>query len=150
MSRSASQPATGGIGSSTVNVTGGTFTGTARALKPKKPSLHMVAVEPEKAQSIKGGVYEVHKIQGIGGGFVPENLDVSLVDEVIAVSEDDAFATSRDLARMDGIAAGISSGASVWAASQIALRPEMAGKQIVCIVPSFAERYMSTDLFEGY
>lgn len=130
--------------------TGGTFTGLARTLKPKKPGLHMVAVEPEKAQSIKGGVYEVHKIQGIGGGFVPDNLDVSLVDEVIAVGEDEALNTSRELALCDGVAAGISSGAAIWSAAQIAQRPEMAGKQIVVIVPSFAERYLSTALFEGY
>ncbi len=130
--------------------TGGTFTGTARTLKPLKPGLKMVAVEPEKAQSIKGGHYEVHKIQGIGGGFVPDNLDVTLVDEVIAVGEDDALETSRHLARVDGIAAGISSGAAIWAGAQLARRPDMAGKQIVVIVPSFAERYLSTELFEGY
>lgn len=130
--------------------TGGTFTGTARTLKPRKPELRMVAVEPEKAQAIKGGVYEVHKIQGIGGGFVPDNLDLDLIDEVMSATEENALGTSRELAQCDGIAAGISSGAAIWCAAQIAKRPEMAGKQIVVIVPSFAERYLSTELFEGY
>lgn len=130
--------------------TGGTFTGLARALKPRKPTLHMVAVEPEKAQALKGGTYQLHKIQGIGGGFVPDNLDVSLVDEAMSVSEDDALGTSRELAQSDGIAAGISSGAAIWCGAQIAKRPEMASKQIVVIVPSFAERYLSTALFDGY
>ncbi|WP_204113476.1 cysteine synthase A [Shimia biformata] len=130
--------------------TGGTFTGCARALKPRRPSLKMVAVEPEKSQALKGGTYQVHAIQGIGGGFVPDNLDTSLIDEVIAVSDEDALDTSRHIAKTEGIAVGISSGAAIWSGMQIAKRDEMAGKTIVAIVPSFAERYISTVLFDGY
>ncbi len=130
--------------------TGGTFTGLARALKPRKPSIHMVAIEPEKAHALKGGTYQLHKIQGIGGGFVPDNLDTSLIDEAMCVSEEAALGTSREIAQSDGIAAGISSGAAIWCGAEIAKRPDMAGKQIVVIVPSFAERYLSTALFDGY
>jgi cysteine synthase A len=109
----------------------------------------MVAVEPEKSQALRGGTYQIHAIQGIGGGFVPENLDADLIDEIIAVSDEDALATSRQAALRDGIAMGISSGAAVWAGIEIAKRGDMADRQIVVIVPSFAERYLSTALFDG-
>ncbi len=129
--------------------TGGTITGVGQVLKPRKKSLQIVAVEPEDSAVLSGKPPAPHKIQGIGAGFIPEILDRSVIDEVIAVSNQDAFDTARALAKHDGIPGGISSGAAVAAALQIGQRPEMAGKNIVVIIPSFAERYLSTALFEG-
>jgi cysteine synthase len=129
--------------------TGGTITGVGQVLKPRKKSLQIVAVEPEDSAVLSGKPPAPHKIQGIGAGFIPEILDRSVIDEVIAVSNQDAFDTARALAKHDGIPGGISSGAAVAAALQIGKRPEMAGKNIVVIIPSFAERYLSTALFEG-
>jgi cysteine synthase A len=129
--------------------TGGTITGVGQVLKPRKPSLRVVAVEPEDSPVLSGGNPGPHKIQGIGAGFVPEILDRSVIDEVVTVGNQTAFETARLLARTEGIPAGISSGAAVAAAIEIGLRPENAGKQIVIIIPSFAERYLSTALFEG-
>ena len=127
--------------------TGGTLTGVGGFLKAQKPGFHCVAVEPADSPVLSGGQKGPHKIQGIGAGFVPKVLDRSLIDEVITVSNDDAFATARDLAAKDGILGGISSGAAVWAAVQVAVRPENAGKRIVAILPSTGERYLSTELF---
>ena len=127
--------------------TGGTITGVGRWLKKKKPGIKIVAIEPEDSPILSGGNPGPHKIQGIGAGFVPDNLDRSVIDEVVTVSNATAFKTARDVARLDGIPAGISSGATIAAALEIAKRPEMAGKVIVTIVASTAERYISTDLF---
>jgi cysteine synthase len=129
--------------------TGGTITGVGQVLKPRKPSLHIVAVEPEDSPVLSGGKPGPHKIQGIGAGFVPEILDRSVIDEIVKVSNQSAIDTSRALARLEGIPCGISSGAAVAAALTIGARPEFAGKNIVVIVPDFAERYLSTALFEG-
>ncbi len=129
--------------------TGGTITGVGQVLKPRKPSLRVVAVEPEDSPVLSGGQPGPHKIQGIGAGFVPEVLDRSVVDEIITVGNQTAFETARELARFEGIPAGISSGAAIAAAFEIGTRAEFAGKNIVVIVPSFAERYLSTALFEG-
>ncbi|MEJ2189784.1 MAG: cysteine synthase A [Acidobacteriota bacterium] len=127
--------------------TGGTLTGVGRVWRERKPDLRIVAVEPADSAILSGGEPGSHKIQGIGAGFVPENLDVSLIDEVITVENEQAFATARRLAREEGILAGISSGAACAAALEIASRTEMEGKLIVFVVPSTAERYISTDLF---
>ena len=129
--------------------TGGTFTGTARTLKKKKPDLQMFAVEPEGSPVLSGGAPGPHIIQGIGAGFIPANMDPSLLDGVVKVSNDAAIANARRLARTEGIPVGISSGAAFTAGLEIAKRPDMAGKTIVTIIPSFAERYVSTLLFEG-
>jgi cysteine synthase A len=129
--------------------TGGTITGVSQVLKPRKPSLHVVAVEPTDSPVLSGGAPGPHKIQGIGAGFVPEILDTHAYDEVIRVSNDAAFQNARLLARLEGIPGGISSGAAVTAAAELGRRPEFAGKTIVLIIPSFAERYLSTLLFEG-
>ncbi len=129
--------------------TGGTITGVGQALKPRRKSLKVFAVEPEDSPVLSGGQPGPHKIQGIGAGFVPEVLDRSVIDEVVTVGNQTAFETARALARLDGIPGGISSGAAVAAALEIGARPEYAGKNIVVIVPSFAERYLSTALFEG-
>ena len=129
--------------------TGGTITGIGQVLKTRKPSLKMVAVEPEDSPVLSGGQPGPHKIQGIGAGFVPGVLDRSVIDEVVTVGNQTAFETSRHLARIEGIPVGISSGASVAAALEIGARPGMEGKNIVIIIPSFAERYLSTALFEG-
>ena len=128
--------------------TGGTLTGCGQALRPRKPSLRMVAVEPEASPVLSGGPSGPHPIQGIGAGFVPPILDTSQIDEIIQVSNEAAFAQARRLARLEGIPGGISSGAMVAAAIEVAKRPGMAGKTIVVIIPSFAERYLSTALFE--
>jgi len=129
--------------------TGGTFTGVSQVLKPRKPGLRMIAVEPELSPILSGGEHHPHPIQGIGAGFIPEVMDTSQIDEVITVSNDDAFSMSRTLAKLEGIPAGISSGAALAASIKVARRPEMAGKMIVTVIPSFAERYISTPLFEG-
>jgi cysteine synthase A len=127
--------------------TGGTMQGTGEVLKRRKPSLRLIAVEPEDSRVLSGGTHKPHKIQGIGAGFIPDVLNVKIIDEFIPISNDAAFATARKLARQEGIPAGISSGATVAAALQVAARPEMKGKIIVVILASFAERYLSTDLF---
>ncbi|MBY0532501.1 MAG: cysteine synthase A [Xanthobacteraceae bacterium] len=129
--------------------TGGTITGVGQALKPRRKSLKIFAVEPEDSPVLSGGQPGPHKIQGIGAGFVPEVLDKSVIDEVVTVGNQTAFETARALAKLDGIPGGISSGAAVAAALEIGSRAEYAGKNIVVIVPSFAERYLSTALFEG-
>jgi cysteine synthase A len=129
--------------------TGGTITGVGQVLKSRKPSVRMVAVEPETSAVLSGGQPGSHKIQGIGAGFVPSILDRGVIDEVIKVSNDDSFDMARRAARVEGIPVGISSGAALTAAFDVALRDEMAGKTIVAIIPSFAERYLSTALFEG-
>lgn len=129
--------------------TGGTFTGCARTLKPRNPDLKMIAVEPEASAVLSGERPGPHTIQGIGAGFVPENMKVELVDEVIKVPNQTAFETARSLARKDGIPVGISSGAIVAAGLNVAKRDEMRGKTVVVVVPSFAERYLSTELFSG-
>jgi cysteine synthase A len=129
--------------------TGGTLTGVARYIKPKNPKFLAVAVEPVDSAVISGGAPGKHKIQGLGAGFIPKNLDMSLVDETITVSNEEAFQWARRLAKEEGIMAGISSGANMCAAAKLAARPEMAGKRIVAIMPSLGERYLSTPLFEG-
>ena len=129
--------------------TGGTITGTGQALKERKPGLTVVAVEPIESPILNGGAPGPHKIQGIGANFVPEVLDRDVYDEVIDVSITQAVDTARRLAREEGIMAGISSGATVWAALELAKRPENKGKTIVVIVASYGERYLSTVLFEG-
>jgi len=128
--------------------TGGTITGCAQYIKPLKPECKFVALEPVSSPVLSGGKHQgPHKIQGIGAGFIPGNVDLSMVDEVIQVSDDDACATARELAAKEGIMCGISSGASVFAAKALAARPENKGKTIVCIIPSFGERYLSTVLY---
>ena len=129
--------------------TGGTITGIGQVLKARKPSIRMVAVEPEASPILSGGAPGPHKIQGIGAGFVPAILDRGVIDDIVQVSNDDSFAMARRMARDEGIPGGISSGAALVAAFEIASRPEMAGKLIVAIIPSFAERYVSTALFDG-
>jgi cysteine synthase A len=129
--------------------TGGTITGVGQVLKPRKPSLRIIAVEPEDSPVLSGGQPGPHKIQGIGAGFVPEVLDRTMLDEVITVGNQTAFDTAREVARLEGIPVGISSGAAIAAAIEVGLRPDYAGKNIVVVVPSFAERYLSTALFEG-
>ena len=129
--------------------TGGTITGVGQVLRPRKPSLYVVAVEPEESPVLSGGKPGPHKIQGIGAGFIPDILDRSVIDEVIKVSNQSAIDTSRALARQEGIPCGISSGAAVAAALTLGGRAEFADKNIVVIVPDFAERYLSTALFEG-
>jgi len=129
--------------------TGGTITGIGQVLKARKPSLRMVAVEPEASPVLSGGPPAPHKIQGIGAGFVPSILDRGVIDEIIQVSNDDSFAMARRVAREEGIPVGISSGAALTAAFDLAARDEFAGKTIVTIIPSFAERYLSTALFDG-
>jgi cysteine synthase len=129
--------------------TGGTLTGCAQALKPRRPELKMIAVEPAASPVLSGGKPAPQPIQGIGAGFVPDVLDVKAIDEIITVENEEAFSNARRLARMEGIPAGISSGAALAATLKLAARPEMAGKLIVTIIPSFAERYITTPLFEG-
>jgi len=129
--------------------TGGTITGVGQVLKPRRPSLKMIAVEPEDSPVLSGGQPGPHKIQGIGAGFAPAILDRSVIDEVVTVGNQTSFDTARLVARLEGIPVGISSGAAVAAAIEVGRRPEYKGKNIVIIVPSFAERYLSTALFEG-
>src|SRR5882762_286761 len=135
------------------NDTGGNLdifvAGVGRVLKPRKPSLRIVAVEPEESPVLSGGTHSPHKIQGIGAGFIPDVLDRSVIDEIVRINSAAAIDMSRALARMEGIPGGISSGAAIAAALQIGKRPENAGKTILAIVPSFSERYLSTALFEG-
>jgi len=129
--------------------TGGTFTGIGSVLKARKPGLKMVAVEPEDSPVLSGGQPGPHKIQGIGAGFAPGNLDTSLIDEIITIGNETAFEYARKAAKLEGVPCGISSGAAIAAALEVACRPEMKGKTIVAIIPSFAERYLSTALFDG-
>ena len=128
--------------------TGGTITGVAQVIKPRKPSFKAIAVEPTGSPVLSGGQKGPHKIQGIGAGFIPEVLDQSLLDDVVTVSNDDAFETARRMAKLEGILCGISSGAAVWAAIEVAKRSESAAKTIVVIIPSTGERYISTELFK--
>jgi cysteine synthase A len=127
--------------------TGGTITGVGEVLKARKPGFQVIAVEPEASPMLSKGTKGPHPIQGIGAGFVPDVLNTKIYDEVIAVKNEDAFATARAAAREEGMLVGISSGAALWAAIQVARRPENAGKLIVTIIPSFGERYLSTALF---
>ena len=127
--------------------TGGTITGTGKYLKSKNPDIKIVAVEPKSSPVLSGGAPGPHKIQGIGAGFIPEALDTSVYDEIITVDNDDAFAAGRKIAHSEGILVGISSGAAVWAAEELAKRPENKGKIIVALLPDTGERYLSTPMF---
>jgi cysteine synthase len=129
--------------------TGGTITGIGQVLKARKPSVRMIALEPEDSPVLSGGQPGPHPIQGIGAGFVPAILDRSVIDEVITIGNETAYDTARKVARLEGIPVGISSGAAIAAALEVGARPGMEGKMIVAIIPSFAERYLSTALFEG-
>lgn len=128
--------------------TGGTITGTAQGIKAVKPDVKIIAVEPSGSPVLSGGQPGPHKIQGIGAGFIPKVMDMSLVDEIVTVSNEDAFAAARDVAKSDGLLVGISSGAVIHAAAQIAARHENEGKNIVILLPDTGERYLSTSLFE--
>jgi cysteine synthase A len=127
--------------------TGGTITGVSEVIKSRKPSFKAVAVEPANSPVLSGGQPGPHKIQGIGAGFVPDVLNTDIIDDIVTVTNDQAFETARKLAAMEGILCGISSGAAVWAALELARRTENKGKQIVVVLPSTGERYLSTDLF---
>uniref|UniRef100_A0A7C4PJL7 Cysteine synthase n=1 Tax=Anaerolinea thermolimosa TaxID=229919 RepID=A0A7C4PJL7_9CHLR len=127
--------------------TGGTITGVGEVLKSRKPSVRMVAVEPDASPVLSGGQKGPHPIQGIGAGFIPDVLNTQIYDEIVRVKAEDAFSTARRMATMEGLLVGISSGAATWAALQVAARPENEGKLIIVIIPSFGERYLSTPLF---
>ncbi len=129
--------------------TGGTITGVAQVIKVRKPSFKAIAVEPAASPVLSGGKKGRHKIQGIGAGFVPDVLDQSLIDDIVTVTNEDAFETARQAAKKEGLLCGISSGAALWAAMDVARRPESAGKTIVVVLPSTGERYISTDLFQS-
>lgn len=129
--------------------TGGTITGVAEVIKARKPSFKAIAVEPVDSPVLSGGQPGPHKIQGIGAGFVPEVLNTDIIDEIITVTNEDSFETARKLAKSEGILSGISSGAAVWAALEVARRPESQGKQIVVVLPDTGERYLSTDLLKS-
>jgi cysteine synthase A len=128
--------------------TGGTITGISQTIKPRKPSFQAIAVEPTASPVLSGGEKGPHKIQGIGAGFVPDVLDQGLLDDIVTVTNEDAFETARKAAEREGILCGISSGAALWAAIEVAKKPENAGKMIVTILASTGERYISTDLFQ--
>ena len=127
--------------------TGGTISGTGKYLKEKNPNIKVVAVEPDSSPVLSEGKSGPHKIQGIGAGFIPDTLDTKIYDEIIRVTNEDAFATGKAIAHNDGILVGISAGAAVWAATQLAKRPENKGKNIVVILPDTGDRYLSTPLF---
>src|SRR5487761_2312503 len=129
--------------------TGGTISGAGATPKAHNPAITVIAVEPAASPVLSGGAKGPHPIQGIGAGFIPKNMDMSIADEIIKVENDDAFAMARAMATREGILVGISSGAAAWAAVEVAARPENQGKTIVMIVASFGERYLSTPLFEG-
>ncbi|HXO92046.1 MAG TPA: cysteine synthase A [Stellaceae bacterium] len=129
--------------------TGGTLTGVGSVLKPRRPGLRMIAVEPEDSAVLSGGPPGAHRIQGIGAGFIPEILDTSLIDEIIRVGNDTALHTAREAARLEGLVVGISAGAALAAALEVGARAEMAGKMIVVVLPDFGERYLTTALFDG-
>ena len=129
--------------------TGGTLTGIAETIKNRKPEFKMIAVEPEDSPVLSGGVPGPHKIQGIGAGFIPENVNTDMIDEILQIGNETAFATAREAASKEGLPLGISSGASIAAALEVGARAEMENKMIVAIAPSFAERYLSTALFDG-
>ena len=129
--------------------TGGTITGVGDVLRERKPSVQIVAVEPSASPVLSGGAKGPHPIQGIGAGFVPSILDVGVIDEIVKVENDDAYDVARRMAKEEGLLVGISSGAAVWAAVQVAHREENEGKLVVVVIPSFGERYLTTQLFEG-
>lgn len=129
--------------------TGGSLTGISQVLKQKNPSFKTVSVEPDASPVLSGGAPSPHKIQGIGAGFVPSILNMKLIDEIVRVTNDDALNTAREVAKLEGLPVGISSGAALWAAARVGARAENAGKTMVVIIPSFAERYLSTALFDG-
>ena len=129
--------------------TGGTFSGTGRYLKEKNPNVKLVAVEPAGSPLLSGGKAGPHGLMGIGANFIPKNMDISLIDEIICVREEDAYAAGRDMVACEGVLVGITAGAALWAATQLALRPENAGKTIVALLPDGGERYLSTPMYQG-